>query len=133
MAVQHEQIRNSADKLDEKFRQIASELDNAYYNFWKNNQSQPFYGFDVRANANATRKQFELLHGAVWHFHLIMFHKLNIELGSPIDQNQYRLIGTKDRVQDSRNWIKDKSAQYSVDITPIKTRLENLFSRIIAL
>lgn len=144
MGIRHNVIRLSSDKLDIKFIQLINELETAYYKNWRQGESHAFYGFDVRPSKAVNKKQFDLLHGIIWHFHVIMFHKLNVAYGFPVDQDSYRyavadadndgtLGAQRDRVAESRMWIKEQVQTYSINITPVKNRLETLFNRLITL
>lgn len=68
--IQYESYRRV---VDPKFIEMADELSDCYYNFWKHGQSKPFNGgtktYDVQPTVEESKQLFNELHGLIWNLH----------------------------------------------------------------
>lgn len=119
-------------KLDTVVNNLHDNLSDCYYNHWKLGNSKAFFIWDKRPNAAATKLQFDLLQGLIFHIYQIVFHKLNkLDPEADYPEDKYNniydaegnLIGT--RAQESRDWITSTAATYSVNIAPIRDHVIN--------
>lgn len=60
------------------------DLEVAYYKYWKLNQSYDFYGYNKKSTVEASKQQFDTLHGLLFVLYDIILHEQNIIL--PIDK-----------------------------------------------
>lgn len=76
MAVEFEEIRS---KLDGSFRALVADLNESYYQSWKNNKSNPWLGCDYYPNdPDKSKIYFDFLHGFVFHLHAILLENVNV-------------------------------------------------------
>ncbi len=73
--VQFGDIRKDFDK---PYNRLADELSDAYYNYWKKGKSKPWQGYDVQPTPERSKELFDKLHGLIWHWYNVNFHKLNM-------------------------------------------------------
>ncbi len=66
--------------FDKPYNRLADELSDAYYNFWKKGKSKPWQGYDVQPTPEQSKELFDKLHGLIWHWYNVNFHKLNLSL-----------------------------------------------------
>lgn len=90
--VQHERARRF-NKLDERITAVVDSLEDAYYGTkqpddkraqdgWKHGVSHPWRGFDVMPTIEESKRQFDLLHGAIWHLHAWLVWRANEALSA---------------------------------------------------
>jgi len=136
IGVKHQGLREKVDVLT---NELHDELEDAYYGTyisegvrsedgWKHGVSKPWEGFDVRVNATQSLKQFQILHGMLFHIHNILFHKVNLLEPEVIPASDYDENTDKDAVlhiksSESRQWIIDTAQQYGVNPKKIRNRL----------
>ena len=126
--IQHERLRK---KIDIAINMLHDELTDCYYNYWKQEESKAFFAFDVLNTAKKSKKQFDLLHGLLFHIYTILFHKVNKLEPEQYADDEYDTvfdgeglpIGTKSA--ESKQWIIDTANQYGVNPAAIKTHLIN--------
>jgi hypothetical protein len=77
--IQFERYRR---KIDPKFNALHDELENCYYEFWKQGRSKPFQGYDVQPLREASKELFDQLHGLIFQEHLLALnqeHLISVE------------------------------------------------------
>lgn len=88
----------------------------------------------MRPNPAATKRQFEILQGFIWHIYIIVRYKVNQHFGyypeSELDDVIENGVRYDSEVRLSRAWIVEHANRYNVDLAPIKnwvkTRVKNL-------
>ena len=52
--------------VDNKFNDLADELSDCYYNYWKLGNSKPFQKYDVQPTLEESKALFNKIHGLIW-------------------------------------------------------------------
>jgi len=55
--------------VDPTFEQLHDALETAYYQYWRRGISHPWQGYDVQPTLEESKRQFDALHGALFHEH----------------------------------------------------------------
>jgi hypothetical protein len=97
--------------VDAKFNQLADELSDCYYNFWKHGQSKPFNAgnrtYDVQPNLVESKMLFDKIHGLIW-----TLHEQAME-----DEHEKRPIESRDvkfqrnldiKMNENKNYVRDR-------------------------
>lgn len=89
--VQFGEIRKEFDK---PYNRLADELSDIYYNYWKKGKSKPWQGYDVQPTLEQSKELFDKLHGLIWHWYNVNFHKLNMSrpLEERIPEEEYNYV-----------------------------------------
>lgn len=109
--------------IDPKINEIHDELSLAYYDYWKHGKSKPFYGFDVQATPEESKKLFDKLHGLIWEWYDVIFHNENKKqpANKQYSEDDYRYF----RDQDKLAIAKDKILELRNEGIDIKDLLDS--------
>ena len=136
--IQFEQLRI---KIDDRFNDLHDSLEEAYYGDrdavtnlftpgtgWRNGQSKPWHGFDVKPGLKNSQTQFDQLHGLIWTFYKLAFHEENQKETTPIPRSEYdhefaddgvTIINSK--VENARNSLRVSRTTRSAMFNALKT------------
>lgn len=116
-------------RIDRVYYRLHDNLDEAYYQYWRHGNSKPFFQWDVRPNAVATKRQFELLQGFVWHLYIVVRYLVNERTGDytsrELDDIVINEVPYDSEVRRSRAWIVEQANRYNVNLSQIKRFVKN--------
>lgn len=135
MAIQWEPIRLGSDRLDERFLELISGLEDTYYGFWKRGLPREWRLYNVLPTPEANKEQFDRLHAMIWHAHRIVFHNINLDLpeSQRISQSEYETLRDEDgvvifnRIDESKAFMSE--TERIVDSARILQAVEEKFGR----
>lgn len=117
--VQHAALRL---KCDDVINDLHDELETAYYQHWKLDQSYDWFGFDKKSTLSESKFLFDNLHGLLFHLHTLTKKAVNDQDGDFPDSELFEIpreVGPPhNTVAEARSYI----SSLVPDITPAKTR-----------
>ena len=130
-------IRFGSERLDERFRELADELEAAYYQHWRKGESCPWLGFDAEPTPALSEALFNELHGILWTLYAAVFHLVNMERPKKdrADEEKYRYQRDdqgaiiSDRIANGRAWLE---ARPPARVAACKQAVEAKFGRAFA-
>lgn len=136
MAIQFEALRNGPERLDERFRVLARDLEIAYYHSWQHGRSFPVWGFDRQSTPEQSKRLFDQLHGLLWHHYNLYFHILNHERADFIPDSRYRYEFADDGVTVLRDKVAESmlfiaQPEFHEMIASLRVQLDRAFHRTI--
>lgn len=121
------QMEGARRKIDPIMRGLSDQLDDAYYNFWKNGQSQAFFLWDY-VQGEDNKKKFEILGGIIHHLTFLAQHLFNTDEQTPYPESSYN-TGNPTKVSKTKQAMASLISQYnSAGLTPTLTppRINNI-------
>ena len=70
-------------RVDARFNELHDTLSAAYYDHWRHGEHQPWHGYDVLPAREASKQQFDKLHGLVFHLYEIALDDANSAEAEP--------------------------------------------------